>query len=143
MARAKSDPLVQRLANVELFEGLSTKQLDAIASAMRERTFAAGDTIIEEGATDGRFYLIDSGTADVSLKGTVVDHLGPGDYFGEIALIDNGPRTASVTATSDVRSLTLAHFNFRAVLKDNPDLVQKLLVQVCRLLRNTEAELYT
>jgi CRP/FNR family transcriptional regulator, cyclic AMP receptor protein len=143
MARTTSDPLVQRLAKVELFDGLSAKQLAAIAGAMRERSFASGQAIIEEGATDGRFYLIDSGTAEVSVKGTVVEALGEGDYFGEIALIDNGPRTASVTATSDVRALTLAHFNFRAVLRDNPDLVHKLLVQVCRFLRNTEAELYT
>ena len=143
MARTKTDPLVQRLARVELFEGLTTKQLDAIASAMRERTFTSGQTIIEEGATDGRFYLIDSGSAVVSVHGTVVDELSDGAYFGEIALIDNGPRTASVTAMSDVRALTLAHFNFRAVLKDNPEIMHKLLVQVCRFLRSTEAKLYT
>jgi CRP/FNR family cyclic AMP-dependent transcriptional regulator len=143
MARSKSDPLVQRLVGVKLFEGLTMKQLDAIASAIRERTFAAGETIIKEGATDGRFYLIDSGTAEVSVRGTPVLTVGEGDYFGEIALIDNGPRTASVTATSDVHTLTLAHFNFRAILKDNPDLVHKLLVQVCGFLRATESKLYT
>ncbi len=143
MARAKRDPLVRRLASVKLFEGLTTKQLDAIASALRDRTFSAGETIIEEGATDGRFYLIDSGTAEVAVHGTPVLTVSDGDYFGEIALIDNGPRTASVTATSDVRALTLAHFNFRAVLKDNPDLVHKLLVQVCGFLRAAEAKRYT
>jgi CRP-like cAMP-binding protein len=142
MARTKPNPLVQRLANVALFDGLTTKQLDAIASAMRERTFASGQTIIEEGAKDGRFYLIDSGSAEITVKGNVIAALGEGDYVGEIALIDNGPRTASVTATSDVRALTLAYFNFRAVLKDNPDLMHKLLVQVCGFLRATEAALY-
>jgi CRP-like cAMP-binding protein len=143
MARTTPDPVAQRLSKVELFDGLSTKQLGAVAAAMRERSFVAGQTIIEEGATDGRFYLIDSGTADVIVNGKVVGTLSDGDYFGEIALIDNGPRTATVTATSDVQALTLAHFNFRAVLKDNPDLVLKLLIQVCRLLRNTKEERYT
>jgi CRP-like cAMP-binding protein len=143
MARTTPDPVVQRLTKVELFDGLSAKQLAAVATAMRERSFAAGQTIIQEGATDGRFYLIDSGTADVIVNGKVVGNLADGDYFGEIALIDNGPRTASVRATSDIHALTLAHFNFRAVLKDNPDLVLKLLIQVCRLLRNTKEERYT
>jgi CRP-like cAMP-binding protein len=142
VARSETNALVRRIQEVPLFAGLDAKHLRMIAEVLRERPYPAGTTILEEGSTDRRFYLITSGVADVTVRGELLNTLQEGDYFGEIALIDGAPRAATVTAKTDIETLTLADFSFRPILKENPEVVHRLLLNVCALLRDTEAKLY-
>src|SRR6188472_3583209 len=131
----KTDPVVDQLADVPLFAGLSRKELAVIATMTKPYRFPAGATIVEEGTTGGRFYLLTVGQVDVLVNSHRVTGLGPGGSFGEIALIDEGPRTATVVARSDVEALGIASFNFRPLLKNEPGVAFKLLVELCRRLR--------
>src|SRR3954462_9568457 len=84
--------VVERLCGVPLFQGGKAKALKKLAGRMQERTFSEGDAITTEGKSGIGFFLIEDGNATVSIDGKIVRTLGPGEYFGEIALIDNGPR---------------------------------------------------
>jgi len=81
----------ETLGQVPLFAGIKPRQLRKLAERMAERTFPEGDTVTSEGESGVGFFVIEDGNATVSIKGSIVRTLGPGDYFGEIALIDNGP----------------------------------------------------
>lgn len=135
---AKSDPIVDQLAGVALFSGLSRKELEVVATMTKPYKFAAGTAIVEEGTTGGRFYLITNGHVDVLVNRHRVAALGPGGTFGETALIDEGPRMATVQARSDVEALGIASFNFRPLLKNEPGVAFKLLVELCRRLREAD-----
>jgi CRP-like cAMP-binding protein len=132
---AKTNPVLEHLGNVRLFQGLTPKELAAIGALAKTFTFPANSVIVEEGAQGGRFYLITSGEADVIVHGQNVLTLREGGYFGEIALIDEGPRTATVRAITDVEALGIASFNFRPLLKNEPGVAFKVLQEVCRRLR--------
>ena len=132
---------VEMLKVAPLFAGLNKKQLNAIAETARELTFVTGDTIIEEG--DHRsigFYVLGSGSAEVSKDGAVVASYGPGDYFGEIALLsDDTARTATVTATSDSEVLGLTKWDFRALLNSKPDIAVQVMAELARRLTETHS----
>ena len=136
---AKPDATLDMLAQVELFRGLSRKELGAIRDSMKEMDFPAGTVISAEGDKGGRFFLIVEGAAAVSVRGTARRPMAAGDYFGEISLIDELPRVATVKAETDVRTLSMTSFNFRPLVREHPDLSWKLLVRVCGLLRQEEA----
>jgi CRP/FNR family cyclic AMP-dependent transcriptional regulator len=110
---ARSDSL---LAKVPLFEGLSKKELRSLANELQEETFNAGEDIVTAGKPGGRFYLIIDGRAKVIKGDRTRNSLGPGDYFGEISIIDKGPRSATVRADTYVRALSIASWNFLSVL---------------------------
>jgi len=139
MAKPPS-PVVDVLAGIDLFAGLTRKQLGAIADECRERRFRAGTEIVAEGDTGGRLYVIRSGSAVVNVRGTEVDSIGPGAVFGEIAVIDRGPRSAQVVAVTDVDTYSLASFNFRPIVQQNADLAHRLLLAMCARLRRMESE---
>lgn len=126
------------LAAVPLFEGLAKKDLKQILDASKEVSFAPGRTIVEEGTSGVAFHLILEGTARVSVKGRTKAKLGSGDYFGEISLIDRGPRSATVTADTEVHTLTLASWNFLSIIDHNPSIARKLLAGLCKRIRETE-----
>ena len=100
-------PSAETLARVPLFAGLEPRELSRIAESFKERQYSAGDTIATEGQGGAGFFIIGEGTAKVTVRGEERGTLGPGDYFGEIALIDEGARTATVTADTDMT--TYAH----------------------------------
>jgi len=139
----KSTSVTDALAEVDLFAGLSRRQLDAIADECRERRFPAGSEIVAEGDTAGRLYVIRSGSATVNVHGTEVGSIGPGAVFGEIALIDRGRRAAQVVAVTDVDTYSLASFNFLPLVRENPDIAYKLLLAMCARLRQAESENFT
>ena len=136
---AKTDPVLDWLSEVALFQGVPAKHLRAVRDSMRERTFRAGEIVVSEGKDEGRFYLITEGKATVTAGGCVLATRGPGDYFGEISLIDRGPRTATVRADTDLRTLTLAPFTFRPILKENPEMAYAILVEMCRRVREADS----
>ncbi len=139
---ARTDGGVDQLAKVPLFAGLTRREQAAVAALANPFHFPAGTAIVQEGTTGGRFYLILAGHADVLINRTRVAGLGPGGYFGEIALIDEGPRTATVLARSDVDALGIAAFNLRPLLKSEPGVAYKLLVAVCHRLREADRMQY-
>ena len=126
------------LAAVPLFEELSKKDLKELLETSKEVSFAPGRTIVEEGTTGVAFHMITAGTARVSVKGRTKAKLNAGDYFGEISLLDRGPRSATVTAETEVHTLTIASWNFMALIDHSPALARKLLAGLCKRIRETE-----
>jgi CRP/FNR family cyclic AMP-dependent transcriptional regulator len=126
------------LKKVSLFTGLEDKEAKKLVSMFKEREFNAGEVIAEEGKHGVGFFVIESGSAKVSVHGEDRTTLGPGSYFGEVALIDDGPRTATVTAVSDVTAHLLVAWDFRAMVKEDPDLAWGLLQGVAQMLRARE-----
>jgi len=129
------DPRVDRLRKVPLFDACDDKQLEFIATRVDEVDVPAGKTLTEKGRSGGEFFVILSGEADVRGGAGSVASLGPGDYFGEIALLDNGPRTATVVAKSAMRCLVLSPSQFQDVLYQHPAIAVTMLHAVVRRLR--------
>ena len=134
----KTASLVDRLSEVPLFEGVPKKTLKLIANVIRDEHFSVGDEIVKEGATDGRFYLVEDGEAEVTVGGKVVRHIGPGDHFGELSLIDRRPRSATVRATTPLRAYSLMRVHAREVLRD-PVVLERILVNVSGWLREAQS----
>jgi len=124
-----------------LFVTLSNRQLKSIAATSRILSFSAGEAIIKEGEDRSiGFYVLASGTAEVTKDGAVVATYGSGDYFGEIALLsDDTTRTATVTATSDAEVLGLTKWDFRALVNSEPDIAVHVMGELARRLAETEA----
>ena len=112
VARASADVLKK----VPLFAGLDNRELEQIAATMRERRFSTGDTVTEEGAGGAGFFIVESGQAEVEVEGQPRGTIGAGDYFGEIALLRDVPRTATVTARTDVLLYALERDEFLAAV---------------------------
>jgi len=123
------------LKKVPLFSGLDDKELQAIASSMRERKFRAGDTVTQEGAGGVGFFVVGSGEADVNVGGETKGSVGPGDYFGEIALINESPRTATLTARTDMICYGMTPWDFRPLVESNSAIAWKLLTAMAEKMR--------
>jgi CRP-like cAMP-binding protein len=126
---------VAALQQIDLFQGLSEGQLTTLAATSKPREFTEGDVIVEEGDEDAQVFVILDGTASVQVSGSETDTLGPGDYFGEMSLLDGEPRSATVVATTPLRALSIARFNFVPLLSSNPDIAEHLLIEMSRRLR--------
>ena len=120
------------LKSVPLFAELDDKELGKIAGLMKERPVEAGRTIVEEGKGGVGFFVIQTGTASVSVGGDVVRTLGPGDHFGEIALIADTPRTATITADTELQCYGITAWHFRPLVESSPALAWKMLVGLAR-----------
>jgi pyruvate,water dikinase len=131
------DP-VAALRRVQLFADMDRRQAEQIARLLKERHFAKGETVIVEGSGGAAFFLIDSGQATVSRKGLELATLCPGDYFGEVALIDGGPRSATVTAATDLFCYGLTFWEFRPLVEGNGAIGWKLLQALAKRLRSAE-----
>ena len=123
------------LQRTQLFADMDRRQAEQITRLMKERRFAKGETVIMEGTGGAAFFIIDSGEVTVSIKGAEVARLGPGDHFGEIALIDGGPRSATVTATTDLVCHGLTFWEFRPLVERNGAIAWKLLQALAKRLR--------
>jgi CRP/FNR family transcriptional regulator, cyclic AMP receptor protein len=123
---------------VPLFAGLSEAETERLASLFKEREFVAGETIIKEGVGAAAFFVILSGEVAVSVHGKPVSTLTRGDYFGEVALIDEGARSATVTATTDVLCHGLTYWEFRPLVQTNATIAWNLLQNLARRLRSAE-----
>ena len=127
------------IRRVPLFAELSDDELAQVARRFKERTFAPGETVAKEGSGGAAFYLIESGTANVTVAGRERAALGPGDYFGEIALIDEGARSATITATEQLACYGLTYGDFRPLVQENAWICWKLLQFMVARLRAVEA----
>jgi len=128
------DP-VGTVRRVGLFADMDRRQAEQIARLLKVRPFKKGETVILEGTGGAAFFVIDSGEATVTCKGVRLATLGPGEYFGEIALIDGGPRSATVTAATDLVCYGLTFWEFRPLIEKNGEIGWKLLQALAKRLR--------
>jgi CRP/FNR family transcriptional regulator, cyclic AMP receptor protein len=126
---------VEVLRRVPLFADLNKRELAKVARLFKERRFSEGEVVVRQGSGGAAFFLIDSGEAAVSIGGKPRGMLKPGDYFGEIALIDGGPRAATITATSDLVCYGLTFWEFRPLVQESAAIGWKLLQSLARKLR--------
>ena len=136
---AVDQELLQQLMTVPLFEKLSENELTDVLAISRVAEFQADHEIVEEGGSFVGFHLILEGQATVSQGSRTIGTLGPGDYFGEISVLDGKPRTATVTTESPVRTLFLLGSTFQPLLDKHPSLSRKILLGLCQRIRATEA----
>ncbi|HZQ65290.1 MAG TPA: Crp/Fnr family transcriptional regulator [Gaiellaceae bacterium] len=127
------------LRSVPLFNGLSNRDLGRLAQSFKERTFPAGETIATEGTGGVGFFVIGEGEVSYVVNGEEVGRGGPGEYFGEIALIDDGPRSATVTAASDVTAYGLTSWEFKPLVEENAAIAWELLQVLAKRLRAAQA----
>jgi len=118
---------VSLLEHVPIFQGLDHRELERIASSMKQRTFHAGDTVTAEGQGGVGFFVIESGEARVTIGGKDRRRLGPGDYFGEVALLTDSPRTATITAETDLRCYGMTSWDFKPLVESHSSIAWKLL----------------
>jgi CRP/FNR family transcriptional regulator, cyclic AMP receptor protein len=123
------------LTKVPLFAGLDNRELQQIANSMRERRFHTGDTVTQEGAGGVGFFVVEEGQADVTVGGQARGSIGPGDYFGEIALINESPRTATITARTDMVCYGMTPWDFRPLVETNSTIAWKLLTAMAEKMR--------
>ena len=131
---------IEALRRVPLFADLSQRETRQIARLFKERNFSAGDPIIKEGSGGAAFFVIQSGEADVIIRGKKRGSLKPGEFFGEIALIDDGPRMATIMASTDMVCYGLTYWDFRPVVEANGVIGWKLLQQMAKMLRATRQD---
>jgi CRP-like cAMP-binding protein len=130
MAGASTDVL----RRVPLFDELDQAELDSVAGAMHERTFAAGDAVVVEGAPGDGFFVVASGEVEVSTGGEHRARLAPGDWFGEVALLMGSERIATITAATDLRCYVLTPMDFRTLVEGNPTIAWKVLQSMAQRL---------
>jgi CRP/FNR family transcriptional regulator, cyclic AMP receptor protein len=123
----KHDSKVEAMAKVPLFSRCSRSELRRIARLADEIDLAPGRTLTKEGARGREFFILLEGTADVRSDTRLLASVGPGDFLGEIALVTNLPRTATVTALTPIRALVIGHREFRELLRQSPQIQTKIL----------------
>ncbi len=129
---------VELIKRVPLFADLDDRELKEIAGSMKERTFNAGDTVTQEGKGGVGFFVIENGKARVSVGGKDVRAFGPGDYFGEVGLIADVDRTATITAETDLHCFGMTFWDFRPLVESNASIAWKMLQTLAQRLKEAE-----
>jgi CRP/FNR family cyclic AMP-dependent transcriptional regulator len=127
---------VEALQRVPLFADLSTHEVKEITRLFKERRFSEGETVVRQGSGGAAFFVIESGEATVFVGGEEYTTLKPGDYFGEIALIDEGTRMATIVALSDLLCYGLTYWDFRPLVEKNGVIGWKLLQSMTKMYRD-------
>ena len=130
-----SDPKVDRLAHVPLFEGLSKRALEFLASRIDEVQLKPGQTVIKEGQPTESFFIVTSGNVQVTRRNKPIARLGPGEFFGEIGMLDRGPASATVVADGPVEAMVLSHAQFGDAIKGNDSLAMQVIAAMAARLR--------
>ena len=133
-----AQPSADLIRGIPIFSDLDDASVKQLAGDFIEREFSAGQPIATEGEGGLNFFVVESGSADVSIGGNTVGSLGPGASFGEIALVDKSARSATVTATSELRAYALPVWSFRSFAESRPSVTWKLLELLTERLRSAE-----
>ena len=131
-----TNEVIAQLGKVPLFAECSQRDLQTVARAVKDIEHREGTVIAREGDAGIGLFVIVAGTCDVSIGGRRKAKLGPGEFFGEIALLDGGPRTATVTAATDVKLLGLTEWVFRGLMLEHPTVAVKTLQAMAGRLRS-------
>ncbi|HEX9682698.1 MAG TPA: cyclic nucleotide-binding domain-containing protein [Acidimicrobiales bacterium] len=137
---ARGNHYLDHLSGVSLFTACSKKELREVAKRAEDVEVRAGSVLCEEGKSGRQFFVIVSGSAKVTRKKRKVNELGPGDFFGELSLLDQAPRSATVTATSDMEVVVLERRAFNDLLNDVPTLAFKVAAGLSRRLREADSK---
>ena len=129
---------VDLLRRVPLFKGLGDNQLEMLSRTMKDRTFRAGQSVATEGQGGVGFFVVESGEATITIAGEEKGKVGSGDYFGEVALIDEGARSATITADSDLKCWGMTPWEFRPLVESNASIAWPLLKMMAERLRRAE-----
>jgi CRP-like cAMP-binding protein len=140
MRRGRMDHKLDHLRRVPLFAALGSRDLQEVARLVDEVDVPAGHVLTTQGRSGGEFFVIVSGRAHVERDGVRVSTLGDGDFLGEIALVDGGPRSATVTAETPLQLLVLAHREFHSLLDQYPSIQRSVLTALAERVRRTESE---
>jgi CRP/FNR family cyclic AMP-dependent transcriptional regulator len=132
-------PSHELIRGVPLFADADEKFLDRLVGEFIERTYAPGETIAEEGEAGRTFVVIESGEATVTVHGNEVRTLGPGDAFGEMALVDKSARSATVRADTEVHGYQLPVWSFRPIVESHPEMAWALLEALAQRVRDAES----
>jgi CRP/FNR family cyclic AMP-dependent transcriptional regulator len=132
----ENEAVITMLEKNPLWAGLNKKDLQAIIKVSDERKFEAGDIILGKGEGGVGFYLIMDGSVDVKSDSKILAKLGPGHFFGEMAVLDNQPRSAEVIAAEPSRCLIISEWSFKALISQNPRIALKMLQELVRRLRD-------
>jgi len=136
---AGASDAVSMIGNVPFFAGLDKKKRKAVASQGKELSYKPGTPIVDEGAIGVGFYLILDGKAEVRKGGRVLASLGKGQFFGEMSLIDEQPRSADVIAVSPTKCWALSSWAFSSILKTNPEIALQMLKELVKRLRAAQS----
>jgi CRP-like cAMP-binding protein len=131
---------VEQLRSVPLFKDFTAEDLDHVAQMTKRVEFEQGHTVASQGELGVGFHQIMQGSADVIQDGKKIGQLKPGDYFGEISLIDGGTRSATVTTSSPTTTLSIAAWDFKRLLDHHPEMMRKLLIGLCHMLRTSRGQ---
>lgn len=140
MAKLRQPEKVEALRKIPLFADLSKKELDFLARLTTEVSVKAGATLVRQGDVGKEAMVIEVGTCAVRRNGRKIDEMGPGDFFGEMSLIDHMPRNADVVATSDMTVLVMNSREFFTVFDSHPKVAVKVLRTVVERLLKAKAE---
>jgi CRP/FNR family cyclic AMP-dependent transcriptional regulator len=137
----QSENVLGMLEKTSLWSGLSKQDLKSIAKLSKERTYDPGETIVRKGEGGVGFYLILEGAVEIKSDGKTLSKLGPGQFFGEMSVLDNQPRSADVVVVEPTKCLTLSAWSFNAMISENPKIALRMLQEFVRRLRNTNRAL--
>ena len=134
------DVFIEHLADVPLFSACSRKDLQLVARRAEDVKVDAGKQLVTEGDTGTEFFVIIDGNATVSHHGRKVADLGPGNFFGELALLERAPRNATITAETPMELVVLGQREFAGLIDDVPEFAHKLLAGLARRLREADKQ---
>jgi CRP-like cAMP-binding protein len=130
-----NEVVITMLEKNPLWAGLDRKDLKAIVKVATERKFETGDIVLGKGEGGVGFYLIKDGSVEIKTDGNILAKLGPGQFFGEMAILDNQPRSAEVVAAKPSRCLIVSEWSFKALISENPKIALNMLQEFARRLR--------
>ncbi len=130
-------PIIKMLEQVPIFSGLTQKELRSIASSSKEKRFEAGQTMVREGESGVGFFLIIEGRAEVRRGGKVLSRLEQGQFFGEMTLLDEQPRSADVVAVDPTKCLVFTVWGFHGMIRTYPKMAREIMKEMARRLRLT------
>lgn len=130
-----ADHKVDQLKRVPIFVRCSRSELQSLAMNTDEVSLPAGQTLIVQGRTNDTFFVLLSGKVEVNVQGQPPRHLGPGDFFGEMSMVDRGPATATVVTTSPVEALVMSHAQFHNAIKANEAIALRVMAVMAERLR--------
>jgi CRP-like cAMP-binding protein len=132
------DSIVEMLEKTPLWSGLTKQDLRQVIKASKECNFESGHTVVSKGGPGDGFYLIFEGASEVRSDGKTLSKLGPGQFFGEMSILDNQPRSADVVTVEPSRILFLSALSFKTLIFANPKIALKMLQEFARRLRSTD-----
>ena len=141
LQRSESDAVVDMLEKSSLWSGLDKQDFKAIVKTSKQQKFQNGDTIVKKGEEGAGFYLVLDGAVEIRSDGNTLSKLGPGQFFGEMSVVDTQPRSADVVAVEPSRVLFLSAWSFKSLVSERPRIAVKMLQEFVRRLRNTDRAL--